>query len=589
MIRNKTWQVMSCFFILCVASVYGATLQENWNDFLHYTAVGRIDLAKGHAQLVLDSNPDPVELLKISEQNPQAYGILLRVYNNSAELKDVASKLLDIIEKGRFELRTNPEIIKQEIARLSTTERGRIKAEQRLRNAGEYAVPFLLDAISDPARKKELPAITVALSKMDRDAIRPLVASLEMSDHATKIEVVRALGKIKYPQSLAYLKYIYETASAQDLKEQALNAIKSIDPNALSVSSAKLFYDLAKDYYYHYDSVAPRSDFTFANIWFWDTQENRLKREKVSKKYFFELMSMRSCEWALRSDENTSEAISLWIASFFKVEETNVAMPKYFGQGHADAMTYATTAGPEYLQAALAMAIKDQDDYVVLNLVEALAVNAGESSLLYMFGTTQPLVDALTYKSLSVRYSAAIAIGSVGPTVKFVGDRKVVDNLSDAIVRVGSAELGEQSSLSYAQRAMDVLVDLAISNNDIVDVTQAKESLVKVLKSDNADLAIKASKVLAFIDAPEAQRAIVKIAIDESYDTNLRLSVFDSLTVSIKKFGNMLSTEQVDTLYEMSASRELDAKIRSSAAGAYGSLNLPSKKVKTLILDQAKK
>ncbi len=589
MIRNKTWQVMSCFFILCVASVYGATLQENWNDFLHYTAVGRIDLAKGHAQLVLDSHPDPVELLKISEQNPQAYGILLKVYNNSAELKDVASQLLDIIEQGRFELRTNPEIIKQEIARLSTTERGRIKAEQRLKNAGEYAVPFLLDAISDPARKKELPAITVALSKMGHDAIRPLVASLEMSDHATKIEVVRALGKIKYPQSLAYLKYIYETTSAQDLKEQALNAIKSIDPNALSVSSAKLFYDLAKDYYYHHDSVSPRSDFTFANIWFWDTQENRLKREKVSKKYFFELMSMRSCEWALRADENTSEAISLWIASFFKVEEANIAMPKYFGQGHADAMTYATTAGPEYLQAALAMAIKDRDDYVVLNLVEALAVNAGESSLLYMFGTTQPLVDALTYKALNVRYSAAIAIGSVGPTVKFVGDRKVVENLSDAIVGVGSAELGEQSSLSYAQRAMDVLVDLAISNNNIVDVAQAKESLIKVLKSDNADLAIKASKVLAFIDAPDAQRAIVKIAFDESCDTNLRLSVFDSLIVSIKKFGNMLSTEQVDTLYEMSASRELDAKIRSSAAGAYGSLNLPSKKVKTLILDQAKK
>jgi len=589
MIRNRFWQSLCCFFILCTASVYGASLDENWNDFLHYTAIGRFELAKGHAQLILDSEPDSVELLKLSEQNPSAYGILLNVYNNSEELKSVASSLLDVIEQGRFELRTDSSIIKQEIARLSTTIRGRIKAQQRLKNAGEYAIPFLLDALSDQTRKNEFPYITEALGKMDRDAIRPLVASLEMRNDAIKVEIVRALGKIRYNQSLPYLKYIYETTDSSDLKQQSENAICQIDSAAMSVPSSKLFYKLAMNYYSQSESLSPSSDYNFANIWFWDVDDARLKREKVAKDYFFELMSMRANEWALQADENTAEAISLWLASFFKVEQCCLEMPAYFGAGHADAMTYATTAGPEYLHRVLAMAIKDSDDYVALNTVEALAVNAGESSLLYSFGTEQPLVGALTYKSLAVRYSSAIAIGSVGPVNEFMGAKQVIENLSDAIVAKGEEVLGEELSFEYSHRAMDVLVGLVASNNTILDISATKNSLLSILSSTDADLLVKSSQVLSYLDSPEAQRAIMTSAIDDEKDNEVQLRVFTSLIKSIKKNGNMLSDVQVDVLYEMSGSTDIDVDIRAAAAGAYGALNLPSKKVKNLILDQAKK
>ena len=58
---------------------------------------------------------------------------------------------------------------------------------------------------------------------------------------------------------------------------------------------------------------------------------------------------------------NLGSAISLWLAAFFRVEKANIAYPKYFGSGHADAMTYATTAGAEYLHQALARGVKDKD------------------------------------------------------------------------------------------------------------------------------------------------------------------------------------------------------------------------------------
>ncbi|MHC4501022.1 MAG: hypothetical protein ACYS21_18125, partial [Planctomycetota bacterium] len=66
----------------------------------------------------------------------------------------------------------------------------------------------------------------------------------------------------------------------------------------------------------------------------------------MDRSYFNELMAMRVCEWALKADPGFGPAIGLWIAAYFKAESANVAMPVYFGEAHADAFVYATTAGP---------------------------------------------------------------------------------------------------------------------------------------------------------------------------------------------------------------------------------------------------
>ena len=585
---NKRFFAAAVISLVLTVNTFAATLEENWNDFIHFTAIGNLELAQGYAQTIIDSTPDPVELLVLSEENPAGYGILLKVYNSSPELKDVAGKLLDIIEEGRFVKRTDPEVIKQEIARLSTTIKGRIDAERRLKNAGEYAVPFFLDVLADPAKKNELPYVSDALGKMSRDAIMPLVASLQMDDVALKVEVIRALGKIGYQQSLAYLKYIYETSNSVDLKSHAKKSIEQIDPDALRIPSAKLFFKLGNDYFYKTDSLAPSADYDFANIWFWDVQDRRLKREKVSRDYYFDLMTMRSCEWALKADENTGEAIALWISAFFKAEQTGNEMPAYFGELHANAMTYAITAGPEYLHESLSRALRDNDDYLALNLVEALATNAGEASLLYRFGTEQPLVKAMSYKSLPVRYSSAIAIGSAFPDEGFVGSKLIIKNLSDALAGVGESELGSELSKQYAQRSLNVLKDLAVSRNKVVDICMAKDSLVMVLNSDDDAMRIQASEVLAYLDSPDAQQAIADIALDDNVAKNVRLAIFDSLIKSVKLSGQKLTEAQIDSLYNLAASNDTDADIRSASAGAYGSINLPSKKVKKLILEQSK-
>ena len=592
MLSKRTIIAILTVTVIAVSSGFGQTLDDNWNDFLHYTKIGRFDLAKGYAQAVLDSNPDPVQLLALSEANRAGYAILQRVVDVApdAELVEVSRKVLDLIEQGKFIRRSDPKIIIEEVERLSTTERGWLIGVKRLRNAGEYSIPFMLDAIVDDSRKDEWEDIKRALPEIGKDAIRPLAAALQSDNAPLKDEIIKALGGISYPQALGYLKLVVEQDASAELRALAAESIGKIDPEAAKVPAAVLFYRLAESYYYHAESLQPAEDADFANVWFWDIVGKRLLRERVDRSYFNELYAMRACEWALKADPAFGWAIGLWQAAYFKAESAGVNMPDYFGPGHADAMTYATTAGPEYLHQALGRAVKDMNPYVALGTIEALATIAGEKSLLFRVGSAQPLVMALSDKDKAVKYSAAIAIAAAGPKQKFAESKLVVANLVQAL-----GETGQDTSLKnewvaeeYAVRAARVMLKLGQTRNAVIDLSAVRTAIINATKDSRANIQMLAGQVLAYLKSPDAQRAITAMALDENNAMDVRIAAFNSLATSAKVNANLLDVATIDAVYKLVSSQQADPQLRSAAARAYGSLNLPSQKVKDLILDQAK-
>jgi hypothetical protein len=362
----------------------------------------------------------------------------------------------------------------------------------------------------------------------------------------------------------------------------------------LKIPASNLFYRLGEDYYYHAESLQPAEDVNFANMWFWDKQTSRLTREQVNRGYFNELMSMRCCEWALKADAGFGQAIGLWVAAFFKAESVDSQMPAYFGTGHADAMTYATTAGPEYLHQALARAIKDKDAKVALGVIEALSVTAGESSLFYRVGTTQPLAQALSFDNKAVRYSAAIAFASAGPNKKFPESKLVVTNLAEAIGQ--SAEQASENTPMwngqladiYALRAAKAMLKIAQSRNKILDLSPAENALIEATKDKRTEIQMLAGQVLAYLNTPTAQQAIAAMALSDDNSKEIRLAAFGSLADSARHNGCLLDDKTIDAVYALVGSKDIDSALRAAAAIAYGSLNLPSQKVKDLILDQSR-
>ena len=590
--KNKAVVILSCMLLGTFASAQQLEnkqkLEDDWNDFLHYTVIGRFDLAGGFAQKIIDSNADPLALLNLSEENPRGYAILVKVHASNPDLAPLAAKILDIIEKGRFIRRTDSEIIQEEIKRLSSTVRGKYTAIERLRNAGEYAIPYMIDALCDQSRKAEFANITTALPEVGKEAIRPLTASLVMDDLIAKAEVIKALGKIGYPESLGYLKFIAENDSSEQLRQLAVDSMGQIDSASVNKPAAELFYELAENYYYKAPSLSPAADVNYANIWFWDKDTKRLIREEVDKAYFHELMAMRCCEWSLRADPDFGNAISLWLAAFFRAEGTHIAYPKYFGSGHANAMTYATTAGAEYLHQALVRGVKDKDAVVALGAVEALSRNAGEKSLMYRLKTSQPLIDALTFDDRAVKFSAAIALALAGPTEKFGESELVVKNLAEAISIAPDANWPKDTADTYAVRACDAMLKLAQTRNKVVDLSLALSSLVSATNDARDEIKTFAAQILAYLSSPDAQRAVAEMALKEGNGMEVRIAAFDCLAVSAKVNANLLLDEQIDRIYSIVQSTDENGELRSSAAAAFGALNLPSRKAKDLILNQAK-
>jgi hypothetical protein len=454
---------------------------------------------------------------------------------------------------------------------------------------------YMLDALGDDARKVEWPDISSALGQMSKEAIRPLVAALQTNNVGVKSEIIKALGKIGYPQSLPFLKYIAEKDSSSELRILAEASIKKIEPAALKVPAAQLCYQLGEDYYYHAESLAPAADANFANMWFWDANNARLGSERVDKRYFNELMSMRCCEWSLKADDKFGQAIGLWLAAFFKAESYDIDMPAYFGEGHANARTYATTAGPEYLHQALARAMKDKDAQVALGVVEALSTTAGESSLFFRVGTSQPLAEALSFDSKAVKYSAAIAIAAAGPKQVFPQSKLVVANLAEALAQSSEQSAddntpmwnGELADL-YAVRAARAMFKLAQARNPILDLSAAQDALVTATKDKRTEIQMLAGQILAHLNTPAAQEAIAAMAMTEGNSKDIRISAFGSLVVSAQLNANKLDDATINAIYALVSSKDIDPGLRAAAAAAYGALNLPSQKVKTLILDQAR-
>jgi hypothetical protein len=132
------------------------------------------------------------------------------------------------------------------------------------------------------------------------------------------------------------------------------------------------------------------------------------------------------------------------------------------------------------------------------------------------------------------------------------------------------------------------MLKLAATRNRVIDLSAAQKALISATNDSRHDVQILAGQVLAHLKSPDAQRAIAAMALAETNTMVVRIKAFGSLTVSAKLNANLLDEQTVDAIYSLVSSREIEPVLRGAASTAYGALNLPSRKVKDLILDQAK-
>lgn len=490
------------------ADAVNMTPGELWDEFMHYTLIGQWELAQGYGQALINAQPDPVLILQLAESDryPNVYRTLARMQQNTP-LADIAAEVLKIIEQGRYNVRSDRQRITEEVNRLHGTTRARMLALKRLQDSGEWAIPVMIDVLRDPARKEEYADVQWAMAQIGKPAVNPLVAALQGTDELNlKLVILEALAKTGYEQALPYMQEIREMPDAPvSLKASSAAAMETIarEQTETGTSAAELFEQLARDYYTLAPSLAVPENQERATVWFWNPEKG-LVYEQTPRGAFDELMAMRACENALRLNANLPNAVSLWLSSFFRLEAEGFSQPGYFGANHADAATYALTAGPEYLHRSLRRALENRHRPLALAIIHVLQRNSGQQSLLFELQAHQPLIDALLYPDREVRYSAALALASALPNRVFPKSERVTPILAEAL-----RQKGQTNAL------------LAMPDDNRCNELAARLAEVggfqEVIRGTNYGVAVQQSDSIAGIDfiilgyginSPDAKRAL---------------------------------------------------------------------------------
>ncbi len=445
----------------------GPSAKQLFADFLHFAKIGNFRIANESAAALLKHpdaqtkrKPRQTLLLDLSEEHAKSIETLLVILGGErlcddakleAQLRENTRRVLENINEGRRINRSDPDQIKADIGALVGEPQQVLNATQRLQWSGEYAVPWMIAALRDPAQRGLHPRIVKALPKLGLQAVNPLVMALRVDDDVVKLRVADALGDIGYAQALPYLKLVVEDEQVgQNIRQAAQTAVGKLDPDnaAASKSAATLFYELANQYYGNHGSVRADSREPRANVWYW--RNDWTEADPVPTDIFDEIMTMRCCEEALRRDPEHAGAEALWLAANFRresqlgVADVTSEVPDEAcekditrSKGRARAIYYARSAGPRFNHMVLARALDDLDAAVALGAIAALAETAGQSSLIGKEDRKQPLVEALTFGDAMVRIRAALALGRALPKTSFAGSQEVIPVLGHALSMTG--------------------------------------------------------------------------------------------------------------------------------------------------------
>ena len=434
------------------------SLNAQVDDFWHYGEVGRYDLqANIGKRLVAEGQQNPEELLKQFEQVAAQHRNLanqptdldtelLRWQAADPQMKQVASQVLDVLNKGRFARRQNQQYISQNIDQLAQGERAYMLAIQQLRNSGELAVPEMVRRLMNetPQAVQYHDVIRRALADLGREALNPLLAATQMNPRNLALTTIcGVLGEIGYNAAGPYLIQVASNSQASAQVREAANiALRrlNVDPQA---NGGNLFYDLADKFYYGSAAIQPDPRSPKAFIWYWSTADNALTFKAVPLQIFNDIMAMRETEHALRlSPQQPDQAVALWLAANIRrgVDLPAGETDPTRGQTEPPPQYYNVAEGATYLNLVLDRSLKDntpQSAAVALAAIKSLQEIVGQSNM-FTGGRGQPLVEAMRSPDRQVRFEAAFAIAAALPQRPFQGQDRVVPLLAEAVSQNGT-------------------------------------------------------------------------------------------------------------------------------------------------------
>lgn len=484
------------------------------DTFWHYGKIARYDLAVDAGGKILASGADANAILVAFENVVARHNDAIDIWMlrwrslplsdatdrvSVQAMREVASKLNDIINEGYATRRNDPNYIRQTIIEMSTSSRAYDDNMPRLAESGEVAVKIIIDFLRDPQQVGYYATCRRALRDLGRKALNPLLAATEMKDYNTLVDVISALGDIGYEVSIPYLARLAEDPDVPEaIHIASRKALSNIGvARDATLHPSRLFYGLAEKFYYGKSDIEPAGD-KISDIWYW-TSDLGLTRMLVPTPIFDDLLAMRAAEYAMKLDASNGSAVSLWLDANTKREaDLPPGSVDLTHKGDPDANYYNVSAGANFLNEALARATRDRNAAVALKLCESLRNITGQANL--GGDAVTPLMQALYFPNRQVRYAAAFALAQSLPAKPFAGADRVVPLLVEAVNQTnkpgivvvapasGSPDSLTAADLRDAVQSLGYSVVAASSPTDAADAAITLPTIELIIISEDSDV-----------------------------------------------------------------------------------------------------
>ncbi|MCA9287504.1 MAG: HEAT repeat domain-containing protein [Phycisphaerales bacterium] len=164
------------------------------------------------------------------------------------------------------------------------------------------------------------------------------------------------------------------------------------------------------------------------------------------------------------------------------------------------------------------------------------------------------------------------------------GEGEIRNTIAGLVERTSGGPFSSQEAQAYRDRALDVMLNLAISGNAVLSVSDASETLIASLESSNPIIRLRVAEILSYVNNERVQIALADMAMNANLSEGERVEILGRVAASAKRFGNRLESRQVTRLVALARSTQASEQEASAASALLGALDAQSQGVVPLIL-----
>ncbi len=400
---------------------------EFWDAADYLVRTGQPAQAVPYLNAFLKANPDDATLLQIRDRH--GVGSILRLEDDPATRR-FARTIADRLAVATRRNATRPERIERFVAALTKSREEQDYGVERLREAGSYAVPALVQALGNPGLSADDHAsILRNMGRLDRSAVPALIASLDSKDPRLAANVADVLGRIGDPRAIPHLTFpAAHGEPVSPVRAASRRAIASLTRRPFEAqprSPVRVLLDEARKYHVHAVNFPGDS----VLIWAWDEARNAPVTRQVTKSEAEASFGLRLAREALQLDPTSRAAQALFVGLALEKAVERSGFAAFPASDPSNAFATAVAAGPDVLGDVLEQAVADGKADLAAAAATALG-QVTDRNTLTGNSRPQPLVKALWAPGRRAQFAAARALVTLDPRGPFPGSSRVVPVLA---------------------------------------------------------------------------------------------------------------------------------------------------------------